>query len=122
MKNLELLTNHEKAKILFKLFPKELIPFMDFVIAVAETVTEEQEKQRMDWNNPLFSFDTWIAQADAVLEELQQLKSIGKSRPNEYLNVFQGTKAWFTVYCVTLYTTTRKHPNTKFATAAGLFF
>lgn len=122
MKNLEQLTNHERAKIIFGLFPTELNAFIDFVAAMAETINEEQQMQRKEWKNALFTFDTWLAQVNAVQQDIKELKNSPKPKPSAYLDLFEGTKAWFTVYCISLYTTSRQHPNTKFATAVGLFF
>ncbi len=123
MKKIDSLTNVEKAKILYGLFPNEIPAFLDFVQAMCTTIQEEQELQRIKWDNGIFSFNFWLS---LVIDAERRMKQYGKRLySNNRLfaeQLFDGYLAMYMVHCLTVYTTIKIHPNPKFTKAIDLFF
>lgn len=116
------MNNMERAALLYNLFPKEIPALIDFTKGIAEINQQEEARQREQWKNGLFSFDFWMAQVNAVADEIAGHRT-GKFTKMEFsVRLFEGYKAMFMHHCLTLYTTTRQHPNEKFTQAIDLLF
>lgn len=122
MKNLEQMNNMERAALLYALFPQEIPAFIDFVLGVAEGWQQDEESLRRQWKNGLFSFDFWMAQVGAVADEIEGHKTKKFTKLEFSVRLFEGYKAMFMQHCLTVYITTRQHPNVKFPKAIELLF
>lgn len=123
MKALNQFSNIEKAKLFHQLFPTEMPGLIDFVQGMCEAVKENQDLNRAEWNNGLFSFDFWFSLAGNVHAAAE--KHSVKLHKNSNLfadQLFDGYLACFTIHCIVTYTTVRKHENEKFVKAVDLFF
>ncbi|WP_423147853.1 hypothetical protein [Rubrolithibacter danxiaensis] len=123
MKPLSNLTNIEKAKLLHQLFPDEIPALLEFVQNMCVTIKEQEQLHREQWENGLFSFDFWLSQ---LYEAEQKINHYGirlsKSVQLFADQLFEGYLAVYLVHCLMVYTTTRQHPNIRFAKAVDLLF
>lgn len=59
MKAIKELNNEEKARLIVDLFPEMKPVILEMVEAVANTVVDNREQLRSNWNNPFISFNEW---------------------------------------------------------------
>ncbi|QEM03071.1 hypothetical protein DIU31_005875 [Mucilaginibacter rubeus] len=76
MKNLRNLTNTDKAKLLYELFPEEIAPLLDRIQAVCADLKTNQDEHRKTWDLGLMTFDMWLQLSEQVDERIR------KYRPN----------------------------------------
>ena len=123
MKPIEQLVNVEKARLLHQLFPSEIPALMEFVQSMCDTIKENEQSQRKQWENGLFGFDFWLS---LVIEVEKKIKQYGvqlhKSNKLFSDQLFDGYLAFYMVHCLLVYTTTREHTNRKFTIAVDLLF
>lgn len=123
MKPLEKLLNVEKGRLLHQLFPQEIPALVEFVEGMCIATKEQEALHRKQWDNSIFSFDFWLSQINTVQNSIQQYgKKLHKNSRLFADQLFDGYPAMFMVHCMTVYTTTKKHPNRKFVTAIDLLF
>ncbi|MFB9840877.1 hypothetical protein [Mucilaginibacter ginsenosidivorans] len=123
MKPIDELSNTEKAKLLFQLFPNEIPAFIDFLSAMCETMLENQEQEKAAWTYGFITFDFWRS---LIVQAQQHITKYGAGlKLNERLFsevLFEGYAAMFTVHCLIIATTVKKHPNKKFSQTIDLLF
>lgn len=123
MKPLVKFNNVEKAQLLHSLFPQEMPGLLKFIAASAQTIVEEQEQQRKNWKDPIFSFDLWLSLAIQVQQAITKYgRQMEKSKRLFSDQLFDGYNAMFTINSIVGYTTIRRHPNAKFSQAVDLIF
>lgn len=123
MKSIEQLTNTEKARLLYQLFPGEASTFVDFLEAMCVTTLECKEQNRTAWTNGLMTYDFWMSlveQAQAAIIKYGVGLKLNERLFSEHL--FEGYTVMFTVHCLVVSTTVKKHPNKKFSQAIDLLF
>jgi len=124
MKELQKLTEEEKAVLLHQLFPHEIKALLSYIKNTCITTIEREQQQRENWNKAaLITYDFWITH---VKQTKQIMDKYGKDlQSNSQLfarHLYVGYIAVFSVHCLIQYTTTRKHPNPKFTQAVDLLF
>lgn len=123
MKPLNSLTNIEKGKLLHQLFPDEIPAFLVFVHNMSITIKEQEKIHREHWENGLFSFDFWLSLLTEVDQKINQYGDRLNKNPRLFADqLFNGYLAIYLAHCLTVYTTRRQHPNTKFTKAVDLLF
>ncbi len=123
MKSLDELINVEKGRLLHQLFPAEIPAFLQFVTAMSQTIEEEQERIKSQWDNGLFDFDFWLSlsrdAAKKITQYSRRLHTNGRLFGDQ---LFDGYTALYLSHCLTQYTQPRKHDNPKFSLAVQLLF
>lgn len=123
MKTIGQLNNVERSKLLFQLFPAEIPALLEFATGVYEAIAGDKEHGSATWNNGLFSFEAWLSIAEDVAKRIAKYnKQLHRSRHLFGDQLFDGYNAIFMAHCLILFTTTRQHPNRKFALAVDLLF
>jgi len=123
MKPIDELTNIEKGKLLFQLFPNEIPAFIDFLAAMCETSIENEHEDRAAWSNGLITYDFWLSQIVQVQNHIAKYGAGLKLNERLFSEVlFAGYPAMFTVHCLSVCTTIKKHPNKKFSQTIDLLF
>lgn len=74
MKHLIDLTNTDKAKLLFDLFPEELHLFLEHLNKVCFDIEERKEVHLKEWNNGFIQFHFWLALSNETLGILKRHK------------------------------------------------
>lgn len=123
MKALNQFNNVEKGRLLHQLFPGEMPGLIDFILGMSQTVQEDQELNRGQFDNGLFSFDFWLDLAGKVQDVTEKYSAKLHKSSNLFADqLFDGYLACFTIHCIVIYTTARTHDNSKFVKAVDLFF
>lgn len=122
MKPLDKLINVEKAKLLHELFPQEIPALLEYIRNMCLTIQEDKQLIQR-WNNGLLTVEAWLS---LVKEAMSKIEKYGKRMHTQSRlfadQMFDGYVALYTVHCLTLYTTTQKHGNKKFAQSIDLLF
>lgn len=123
MKPIEDLTNVDKAKILFQLFPKEMPALIEFITSMCITIKEDEQVNRSKWDNGFMDFDYYLSLIGLVQDKIARY---GKKLHSSYHlfgdQLFDGMLAIFANHCIRVYVTTRQHPNKRFITAIDLLY
>lgn len=123
MKSLDRLNNLERAALLHQLFPEAIPDLVDFIQGMCISIKEDEEMNRKAWSNGLMTFDYWLALLNQVEAAIAQYgKKLHKSHRLFADQLFDGLLACYTAYCITVYVTTKQHPNPKFTMAVDLLF
>jgi hypothetical protein len=123
MKTLQQLTNVEKARLLYQLFPAEIPAFIDSMKGMSEAIRDDEAEQRANWQlGGLFGFDFWLG---LLTEAERKINQYGKKLHESKVfadQLFDGYLALYTVHCLTAYAPVRQLANRKFTVAIDLFF
>lgn len=122
MKPLEQLINTEKAALLFQLFPAEIPAFLEYVSNMNDTLKEEQERQRENWQG-LITFELWMQLVNQAEQTIAKYgRQLHKSHRLFSEQLFDGNLAIYLIHCLISYVGIRKHDNAKFVLAVNLLF
>lgn len=123
MKPLNSLTNIDKGKLLHQLFPDEIPALLVFVHNMTITIKEQEKIHGEHCENELFSFDFWLSLLTEVDKKINRYGGRLNKNPGLFADeLFNGYLAIYLVHCLTVYTTSRQHPNIKFTKAVELLF
>lgn len=123
MKPLNQLDNKGKARLLHQLFPTEMPALIDFVQQMCEVLKENENLNRAKWENRLFTFDSWLLLARQVQTQSEKCgQNLHRSSSLFADQLFEGYLACFTIHCIVIYATTRKHKESKFVKMVDLLF
>lgn len=123
MKPLDRLNNLEKAALLHQLFPNEIPALVDFIQGMCISIKEDEEMNRKIWELGLMTFDDWLSLLNQVETAIEQYgKKLYKNHRLFTDQLFDGLLAIYTIHCITIYVTTKQHPNPKFTMAIELLF
>jgi len=123
MKPIEHLTNVDKAKIIFQLFPDEIPALVTFIDGMCKAIKDNEQANRAKWDNGFIDFGYWLTLLNEVEAKIQKYGiRLNKSQRLFADQLFDGMLALFTNHCIYVYTTVREHPNRKFKVAIDLLF
>jgi hypothetical protein len=104
MQELSKLTNLERGKLLYALFPDEVPHLIDVVKHTASKTIKQQAKLRKDWTGTEMTFDEWLNIATNIVDAIGKYPAISmrnKSRLTTVINYcFYDKTSWFTFMCV----------------------
>lgn len=72
MKALQNLTNTEKARLLYDLFPAEIPLFLEDLTKVCEDLKERKEAYIQEWDCGLITFEYWFSIAENTADILKR--------------------------------------------------
>jgi hypothetical protein len=124
MKGLAYLTNVQRAKLLYDLFPIEIGDFIVFDLEVAEKILREKDQLKSTWNEGnIFPAAYWIGLAEGTIKKLKQPEAkIAKSGVLFSEQLFNGDNAFFSKHCLLQFVNSQKAKNPKFKQAVELLF
>lgn len=122
MKTLDNLTNSEKAKFVFSLFPNEIPSFIEHLKSTCQYLRENEQSIRSNWANGFFTDSFWFA----LVADVERLLSRHRHALLNSINVladqlFYGTTAVFTIDCLVKFAE-QNTGNSKFREAVNTFF
>lgn len=122
MKPLTQLTNIEKAGLLHELFPQEIPAVLDYTCNMCHVILEDQSL--LGGMSPYgLTSEQWLVIATEIRGKTGTYKQqLERSSRVFAVQLFEGSKALFTVHCMRLYTMVRHHTNRKFSAAIDLLF
>lgn len=108
----------EKARALHQLFPYEMTAFIKFVWNMSKTMQEDEHKTI--YRNRQENLQSLIVNVDDAILKIGKNLNTNSNLFATYL--FDTTTAPFTIHCLKVYTTIRKHKDVKFCKTVDLLF
>jgi hypothetical protein len=115
----------DKAKVLHKLFPEDIIAFIVFEKFVAMAFQRDKESYRQNWHSKenRFNFDYWLTLVDDAKTRIERHeKEMAKESHFFAEQLFDGFTAHFSIYCLERFTASDKCHNQKIIQAIELLF
>lgn len=123
MKPLEHLINVEKARLLHELFPQEIPALLEYVYNLCLTIQEDEQLTPNQWEKGLLTAEVRLSTVQEARDKIERYAERLHKQSRLFADqLFDGHVALYMVYCMTLYTTIRKHTNSKFVLAIDLLF
>jgi hypothetical protein len=123
MKPLEELSNVQKGKLLFELFPSMIPALLAFAKSVAAIMQEQPEEEARRWQEELMTSEFWQSMATAIETAITKYDTrLTKSSRLFAVQLFDGYNAVFMQHVLYLFTEVRKSENEKFALAVKMLF
>lgn len=123
MKSLDKLTYYDRAKLLHQLFPEHIPGILDFIAGMAESIPEEEARNRAKHRSTEITSDEWLALAGNIRAVIDRYGKRLHSRSRLFAGLlFTGKNAAFCIYCFKVYCMVRKPVHYKFNQAIHLLF
>lgn len=123
MQPLKMLNNVQKARLLHSLLIQEIPEFLGYLNELTETVLNDKERIRSEWDGQMINPDFWFELAEQVQKVMAKYpKDLYKSANVFADQLFDGYTAIFTVHALTQYTALGKNADPKFKPAVELLF
>jgi hypothetical protein len=122
MKALQNLTNTEKARLLYDLFPAEIPLFLEDLTRVCEDLKERKETYIKEWDCGLITFEYWFSIAENTADILKRHTFNMKKSSRVFSDqLFFMHNSLFVNDRIVKYAD-RKSKNEKFKTAVNLLY
>jgi len=122
MKALQDLTNTEKARLLYDLFPAEISLFLDDLTKVCEDLKEQKEAYLKEWDCSFIKFEYWFSLVEITADILKRHTfSMKKSSKVFSDQLFYMDTSFFVNDRIAKYAD-RKCQNEKFKIAVNLLY
>ena len=123
MQPLNLMNNIAKARLLHNLLREESPEFLGYLNELTETVLNDQERIRAEWNNGMMPVDMWFELAGRIQAVMAKYPKDLYRSPNVFADqLFDGFLAIFTRQALSNYTRLDKQTDPKFKPAVELLF
>lgn len=123
MKPLINLNNVERAKLLFELFPDCIPGSIQFIKAIADTISNNPSDLKQDWKENFVTTDFWIQLAKDTRQRIEKNgKELTKNSRRFSDQLFDGYNALFAVHCLKQFIKSKECISTSFANAVEMFF
>lgn len=123
MQPLNIMNNVAKARLLHSLLREEIPEFLGYLNELTETVLNDQDRIRAEWDNGFLSPEMWFELAERIQVIMAKYpKDLYKS-PNVFADqLFDGHLAIFSRHALTTYVNQDKQTDPKFKPAVELLF
>ncbi|QKJ28224.1 hypothetical protein HQ865_00090 [Mucilaginibacter mali] len=123
MQPLNLMNNVAKARLLHNLLREEIPEFLGYLNELTETVLNDQERVRTEWNNGMMPVDMWFELAGRIQAVMAKYPKDLYRSPKVFADqLFDGFLAIFTRQALSNYTRLEKQTDPKFKPAVELLF
>ncbi len=123
MQPLNLMNNVAKARLLHNLLREEIPEFLGYLNELTETVLNNQERIRAEWDNGMMPADMWFELAGRIQAVMAKYpKDLYRSANVFADQLFDGYLAIFTRQALSNYTRLDKQTDPKFKPAVELLF
>ncbi|MFD2871958.1 hypothetical protein ACFS5N_05730 [Mucilaginibacter ximonensis] len=123
MQPLKMLNNVQKARLLHSLLIQEIPEFLGYLNELTETVLNDKERIKSEWNDQMINPDFWFELAEQVQKVMAKYpKQLYKSTNVFADQLFDGYTAIFTIHGLTQYVALSKNTDPKFKPAVELLF
>jgi hypothetical protein len=114
----------DKAKLLHKLFPDEIIAFIVFEKFTATAFQRDKESHRKNWTAEKdFQFDFWLSIVDDAAERIHRYELELTKRSSLFADqLFDGYTYFFTLSCLEKFIQSDKCNSKKMAEAIRFLF
>src|SRR5450432_3762363 len=114
------LTNADRAKLLFQLFPGEIPAFIVFEKIYAEILIRDQKQIEKEWKNDKgpFTFEFWLSMAQDAIKTIEENDTEIATRSSRFsFLLFEGFNCFFTMDSLRQFARSGKCTNPKFIKA-----
>jgi hypothetical protein len=123
MKPLIKLTNVERAKLLFELFPEEIPPFITFTKSFTQSIINSPEQLKDKTIDQVHTTEFWQELVNNANRRLDHYgNKLAKKSGLFSEQLFDGYNSIYGGYCLHQYIIREESINRKFRTAVMLFF
>ncbi|RCH56819.1 hypothetical protein DJ568_02900 [Mucilaginibacter hurinus] len=123
MQPLTLMNNVAKARLLHSLLREEIPEFLGYLNELTETVLNDKEHIREEWDNGFLNVEMWFELAERVQAIMAKYPKDLYRSPNVFADqLFDGYLAMFTRHALNLYVQLEKQTDPKFKAAVELLF
>jgi hypothetical protein len=123
MKPLTKLSNVERSKLLFELFPEEMPKFVDFIKALTQAIIEDPSKLKSKAIEQIHTTEFWQELVNDTQGRLDKYgKRLAKRTKLFSDQLFDGYNSIYTGYCLHQYISKNGSLNRKFRYAVLLLF
>ncbi|WP_431199574.1 hypothetical protein ACQ86K_00865 [Mucilaginibacter sp. P19] len=117
------MNNVAKARLLHSLLREEIPEFLGYLNELTETVLNDQEHIRKEWDNGFLNVEMWFELAERVQAIMAKYPKDLYRSPNVFADqLFDGHLAIFTRHALNLYVKLEKQTDPKFKPAVELLF
>jgi hypothetical protein len=123
MKRLTQLTNVERARILFELFPDEISSFLQFQKAMTDNLVRDPGQLNENWDGQFFTIDFWVGLAKDIQKVLNKYTHQLSKRSRLFADqLFDGYLALYSAHCLQQYVKYKQPEDQHFKYAVELLF
>ncbi|UPK68015.1 hypothetical protein [Chitinophaga filiformis] len=124
MKGLLGMTNIQRAKLLFDLFPDDTAAFVPYAAEMAEKIKKEREQLKgQGTDTALFPGTFWLELAEEISRRIRSSDGkLQKSSTQFSEQLFEGDRAFLTKHCLLQYSISDKVKNLRFRQGVDLLF
>lgn len=123
MKALTKLSNIEKARIIFQLFPEVISEVLEMQKAIADNLDRDPHQLMEDWHSDMFTPDFWVSlarQSKIVIEKYGYKLSKNSRLFSDQL--FDGYNALFSMYCMKVFAKRNNEKTKRFSLIVDAVF
>jgi hypothetical protein len=124
MRHFRNMSRVDKAKLLHKLFPDDVIAFIVFEKFAATAFQRDKETHRKNWReDDRFQFDFWLSIVDDAVKRIQRHELDLTKKSDLFADqLFEGYTYYFTLYCLEIFIESNKCTNDKMREAIKFLF
>jgi hypothetical protein len=123
MKPLNKLSNIERAKLLFELFPEEMPKFISFMTSVTQAIIQDPAKLKSKAIDQIHTTEFWQELVSNAQGRLAQYRNELAKRSRLFSEqLFDGYDSIYAAYCLHQYIIKEEGLNRKFRYAVMLLF
>lgn len=123
MQPLTLMNNVAKARLLHSLLREEIPEFLGYLNELTETVLNDQDHIRKEWDNSFLNVEMWFELAERIQAIMTKYpKDLYRSASVFADQLFDGHLAIFTRHALNLYIQLDRQTDPKFKPAVQLLF
>ena len=123
MKQLELLNNVERAKLLFDLFPNAMPGFLKCTKLIADEILKDPDGLSKQWAGGFITAGFWITLAKHTSQQIEKCNTKLHSSSSLIADqLFDGYNSMFCSHCLQQYVADEVCTDKKFAQMVGVLF
>lgn len=124
MKPLNNLSNADRAKLMFQLFPKEMPALIQYTKEQCKNIIDNETSVREQWQpNSIFTFDFWLALVKDAAQKIEKYgDELSKSSHLFSDQLFDGYICLAMCSCVLGHAKKRQRENPDYSVVVNLFF
>jgi len=123
MQPLNIMNNVAKARLLHSLLREEIPAFLGYLSELTETVLNDKERIRREWDSGFLNPDMWFELAERIQAIMAKYPKDLYGSPNVFADqLFDGFLAIFTRHALNTYVQKDRQTDPKFKPAVELLF
>lgn len=123
MKELEKMSNVDKAELLHSLFPDEIPFVLDFIAEYSTQMIREFDIWSEHYDGHFITAEEWLEYTKTAREVIERYRGLMVIRKRVFADqLFDGMLSTYTNHCIAIYVTESKHKYPSFLHAAHMLY